>query len=419
MGLSIILINTFYKYQTGDKWKFHWNKIYGFLTLWSVLFAILLAVLIFAVMPKEAAAQRNTIITILFLQSSLFAATTIVGARLFQMLQKPAYISTTTITVGLVTIAANLYTIKYLKMGFMGWYYSGFIGSFLTFVFYLVPLVRRYKVIPSFHFNLKYLKRQLKPAVPTIPHNYSTYILDSSDRMVMDRLDVPIQSLGNYQVGYSFGSYFSFFGTAIGMAQGPIMAKLWFQNEQDSKLKIRSLVFLFQILFLSVGFLLAMWSREIIPVLYRNSAFKDAYVFSTIIFMSYVYFPLYWGSINKLYYSGQTTSLWKIAFVPGIANVILNIIFIPFFGPIAACVTTFCCLMYVGVSGYYVKAYKKLNDVNYHQIKWLAAIVLLTITVFLIKDIDVSYKIAITLGTLVLLALGWGKYKNRLVNILD
>jgi O-antigen/teichoic acid export membrane protein len=201
------------------------------------------------------------------------------------------------------------------------------------------------------------------------------------------------------------------------MAVGPIMANLWFEKTVESKKQIRDLVFVLQALFLFFGFLLALWSKEILPLLYRNKDFDGAYIYAGLIFMSYVYFPMYWGSINKLFFEKKTNHLWKISAIAGVLNVILNLIFIPNYGPIAAAVSTFICMLYLGFSGYFLPTYKKLDDVNYFPLLWLTLIFISSVFVFFLLDSSVISKSVITGSCALFLSFIFFKFKLRLQKI--
>lgn len=418
LGISIVLVNTFYEYHRGERWRFHWKRLLGFLILWSVVFALLLVVFVNLILPQEALLNRWKILLVLFLQASIFSAVNVIGSRLFQLKERPDYILIATATSGVITVLLNYYFIAVLKLGYMGWYYSTFTGTLCFFLFYVFPIVGKHNIVPSFQFNMRYLKRIFRVALPTIPHNYSSYLLNSSDRVVMERLNISIPSLGAYNVGYAFGSYFNFIGTAVGMAQGPIMAKLWFKNTRESKINIRSMIFLLQTLFITAGFLLALWSKELLNLLYRNQDFAGSYVFAIVILMSYVYYPMYWASLNKLFYSKQTTQLWKISFIAGVGNIILNLIFIPFFGVLAAAVTTFICLSYMGYAGFFLKGYKKLGDVNYYPMLWLLVTIVCLVVVFIIKDVNLVVKFIIS-GVVLMFTVLFGFKLTRIIKKLN
>jgi O-antigen/teichoic acid export membrane protein len=102
--------------------------------------------------------------------------------------------------------------------------------------------------------------------------------------------------------------------------------------------------------------------------------------------------------INKLQYSGMTQHLWKISFLAGILNVILNVIFIPIYGIMAAAVNTFIALLYIGFSGYFLPIYKQFNIEKLYKPALIFTVILITsILVYLLKDIGIMYKSFLTI----------------------
>lgn len=397
LGLSILLVNAFYKYRKNDRWKIIWKQIYGYLISWSICYSLLLGLFLYIIIPEEAATNRWNIIMLLCSQVILFNITVMIGGRLFQMLEKPGYISLIIAITGSLTVFLNLYTIAYLKMGYMGWYISRFIATFVSFLLYVFPILWTYQLIPIFKFRPRFLVRNLKIALPTIPHNYSTYLLNSSDRMVMDNLNVKLEDLGVYNLGYTLGSYIDVIGGAIGMAVGPLHIKLLAKNTSKSKQDIKTLIFFLQVSFILGTFLVALWSKEIFQILISNPNLEGAYVFAVVIIMGYAYRPMYWAAVNQLFYKEKTSQLWKISFIAGVSNVVMNLIFIPIYGIIAAPFTTFISLMYLGFSCFFLKAYKEMNTIQFYHWVWFFVIICATILVFMLKDIFISYKIILSI----------------------
>src|SRR6185437_8334555 len=235
-------------------------------------------------------------------------------------------------------ISLNLYTIAYLRMRFMGWFWSTAVSSLLQFFLFVYPVYFKYKLAPLVSFRKRFLLRQLRISLPIIPHNYSSYLLNSSDRMVMDRLHVNISSIGIYNMAYIFWNYFEFGGTAIGMAVGPVITGLIAKKDQKSESNLFTLAKWLQMAFMVTGFLVALWSKELMDLLISNNELKSAYPIAIIIIMSYVYRPYYWLVVSRLQYHHKTTQLWKISFIAGILNLVLNFIFIPLFGILAAAI---------------------------------------------------------------------------------
>lgn len=399
LGFPVLLVNSYYN---KSRWKIYWRQYYGILLAWSLVYTMLLGVLLYFVVPQEAISNRWYIVTVLCTSALFLNVTVMIGGRLFQLEQKPSYIATSSAIGGIVTICMNYHTIVNLRLGYMGWYISTLVGVIVVFLFYVFPLIKKYALIPIFKYRGRFLKESLSVSLPTIPHEYSVYLLNSSDRMIMDTLDTNIKDIGNYNMAYTFGNYIEIIGTAVGMAVGPYYAKLWSAGTLEAKKESRLLTYFLQISFIIGTFSVAIWIKEIFQLLISNDELKKAYPFAVIIIMGYAYRPMYWSVVNKLFYEENTRVLWKISFVAGILNVFLNLIFIPKYGVIAAPITTFVSLMYIGFSGYFLKAYQELDDVSHHPIIWLVIIIQCTVAAYFIVDMDWLVKLEIMVVLIVL-----------------
>ncbi len=397
LGLVIILVNSFFQYP--NKWPIIWKQVHFYLMCWSALYSVLLAVLLYFIIPSALSTNTWEIILLICIPQALFSPVQIIASRYYQFSRKPLYIGVTSAIVGLVAILLNLYTIAYLRMGFMGWFWSTAIASLLQFLFFSYPVYFKYKLSPLFLFRKKFLIKQLKVSLPVVPHKYSSYLLNSSDRIVMDRLHVNISNIGMYNMAYIFGNYFEFGGTAVGMAVSPVYTGMIAKKNKKSELNLLTLTKWLQIAFIITGFLIALWSKELMSLLISNEELKLAYPFAIIIVMSYVYRPYYWLTVNKLQYFQKTTQLWKISFVAGILNLVLNFIFIPIYGILAAAITTFAAMMYMGFSGYFLISFRELNtfNIDYKPVLVLTSILLLTFVVYALKDIAYIVKLFISL----------------------
>lgn len=124
------------------------------------------------------------------------------------------------------------------------------------------------------------------------------------------------------------------------------------------------------------------------------------YPLGIIIIMSYTYRPMYLGANQKLFLKEKTKKLWKISFVAGIGNLLLNLLLIPIFGYQAAAFTTWVALMYMGFSGFYTKESKELRTVNFYHLRWLGSIILLTSISYLLVELPWWWKAVISLITI-------------------
>lgn len=402
LGLRVILVNTFYKHP--NWYKKVWRELYGFLMIWNLVFLLFKILFLWVLMPSEVA----NIPLIIFLNIGaglFFGPTATIGFVFFQVNQKPVSIALRTAIFGSLTVALNILFIAHLKMGYLGWFWSIFITSVLTNMSYFYPLFYKYKISPIFTISMRRIKSYLKVTLPTVPHYYSSFLLNSSDKVVMQQLAVPIDDIGKYNAAYTVGNFFNSIGLVSGFAINPLMNECYKKKDEKGA---RELVFVLQVVFFLASFLACLWLKEIFHILIKNEALAATYPLGIILVMAYNYRAMYFGSINKLFYLEKTNVLWKITFFAGLTNVIMNFIFIPIFGYEAAAITTFISLMFMGYSGYFIKDFKENCDVSYYPFHWMAGTVLLTVLCYLIRDISFAYKIAISVVALALLVfLSW------------
>jgi O-antigen/teichoic acid export membrane protein len=386
-----VLMSSFYKSQSQHKWL--WRQVYGFLTLWNFVYALILSILIYLVVPAEATENRWQILLLNILPLIFFGQTNTVCSTYYQLSQKPFQIAIRSAVFGVSTILLNIYFINYMKMGYMGWFWSNFIVGMLTNLSYYYPLNFVLKLTPIFNFKWRLIRHCLKISIPTIPHFYSGYLLNSSDRAVMKVLNVDTLSIGKYNVAYTLAGAMGSLSHASAQAIGPLLNKLYKEGNDKGA---RNLVFVLQIVFFVVSFSLCIWLKEIFAFMIRNAELAAVYPLGIIIIMSYNYRPMYYGANAKLMYAEKTNLLWKVSFIAGIINVGLNLLLIPLLGFQVAAYTTFVSLMYMGYAGFYYKIFNEINKANYYPLFWIMITISLTLAAWWIVELFIWIKIIIT-----------------------
>lgn len=395
LGTKIVLSNAFYHYRMQYKWL--WRQMHGFISIWSLCYAFLMGLIIYWVVPEEALENRWTIVLMHIIPSAFLNATTEYGILYHQVAQKPRIIAIQNITVGFITIFINLWLISFEKMGYMGWFWSRFIGSILSFMFFGYFLYFKLQLLPIFNFKWRLIKEKLKVAFPMIPHYYGAYLLVSSDRIVLDLYQINIQKIGIYNLAGNFGNYFNAFADGSGMATGPVIYEYFRNLKRKDAFKLsRDLIFIWQAAMMIFSFLVCLWFKEIFSILINNPDLQEAYSLAIIMIMGFNYRPLYSGFAVKLFYYEKANRIWLISFGAGILNVVLNIIFIPIYGIEAAAITTFVSFLFLGLAGFFIKVYREMKDVNYYPFHWLTGIIAATFIVYWLKDIYWLYKIGIS-----------------------
>lgn len=400
LGLSVIINNTFFKYRR--RYKFTWSRLYGFLTIWNIVLSLLIAAILYLIFP-ESQQHHYALITLLYcLPIAFFSSTIFIGRKNYHLNQQPVPYVSISIVSSLVIIASNYITIVIFQMGYVGWFVSYFFGNLSTFIIYFTVVFIRMKLKPSFAFNVKWIKRQLKVSLPVIPHFYSSYLISTSDRIVLDYYKIPINDIGLYNLGYNLGNYFNVVGMALGVAAGPIFLKYYSEESMEGEKHVKNLTLLMQIGMVSLGFMAAIWIKEFFAIFIKNDSLSSAYLFTVFVIMSFTLRPLYLVPNLKLQYLERTKGLWKISFVAGIINLILNFFLIPLIGTWGAVVSTFASMIYLALSGFFLKDYKiSMNgEIAKYPTFWVVIVLLSTFLAYQIIELSIDIKILITLGVL-------------------
>lgn len=392
LGLRVVLVNAFFKSPGQYKWA--WRQIYGFLSIWNIFYAIILSVLLYLVIPQEARENQWTILLLKVGPLIFFGQTSTICSTYYQLEQKPLQIAVRSTIFGFLSIGLNVLFIAYYKMGYMGWFWSTFIVGILTNLSYFYPLNYILNLKPIFNFKRRLIRNSLKVSLPMIPHYYSGYLLNTSDKMVMDLMQVGTGNIGKYNVSYTVGNVMNSVGTASGLAVGPLLNKYYKEGREEPA---KNLIFILQVSFFLATFGLCLWMKELFAFLIRNKDLAQMYSLGIIIVMAYNYRPLYLGFSTKTMYNERTNIMWKVTLGAGLINVILNVSLIPFFGFKIAAVTTFFAYMVMGYAGYYLKVFKEINNSHYHPMLWMILTIILTLIVYYAVEFSLVVKIGISI----------------------
>lgn len=365
LGFNVVITNSIINHP--QHYKMIWRQLYGFLLIWSIIYIIILGLVIYFTIPDEAASNVNEIILLKLLPEFLFAPIVLFVSTYYRMNQLAWAIASRSLLTGLIAVILNYYLIAVLKLGFMGWIYSGFVTSLIGGLMFLYPFIFKLKLFPMFNFKIKIIKRALKIGLPVIPHNYSHYLLNSSDRLIMERYNVSTGNIGVYSLSYTLGMYINIVANAVNQAISPNLLVFVKENKWRD---FEKLVNLFQSIMFLICIIASIWVTDWMPLLIKNVELNNYPELFVIIALSYSGWPLYAGCFSVLFYKEKTSMLWKITTLAGIINLILNIILIPFFGFTVAAWTTLFAMLFQSFSGFFYKQYKENSNANLYPFFW-------------------------------------------------
>lgn len=411
LGLSELFTTYYYKHPV--YYKLIWRHLLGFLVSYAFVFSFVQAILLFVILPLDSVTKVQ-IIALNVVPFIFFENINVFGSRFLQLQHKALGVASISAISGLVTVGCNLYTISYLKLGYMGWFISTFIGTMVQFVFFSSILYKN-QITPIPIFRYKYLKRYLHVSLPFVPNKYGHYLLNSSDRIVMDLMQVSTFNIGRYNFGYNLGNYVQIIVTSLGIAISPFYLKLISSGDKKDLLTAKEVTNFIQIIFVILSFTGALWLREVFDILVSNDELSRTYNIAIIIVMMQNYAPIRFFFTNFIVYHEKTRFLWKITLIGGIINVVLNVLLIPKFGMFVAAITTFVAMFYISIAGFYHPEYRKIKQIELRPMFWFFLVSIMTVLVYVIRDIDVPIKLAISLLLLGLVVTLLYKKRNLLV----
>lgn len=411
LGFAQVMVNSFYRYSE-QRWKIVWRHLLGVLILWGIVYSVLLATLLYFTLRHKVGSNMGAVLFYTIIPALLFDLITSFGSRFYQFSAKPLPIAVNAVCAGVISLVVNYVAVVYWDMHYMSFFIASFAAGLFNAIYFSYPVFIKQKLIPILQFRFQRLKPHLRVGLPTIPHTYSAYLLNVSDRVILDIYRLPLPVIGQYNFAYNFGNYAEMVGTAFGMAVSPVYIKLYALGTEKAYAQVKIFTYFLQGLFLAGTVFISIWCKEILAFLSSNRELADTYPLVILIIMSYTYRPMYWATVNRLGFEENTGQLWKISFLGGIINVVLNVILIPFLGVYAVVLSTFIGLMYIGFSGFYLKAFRKVNRQNYYPLVWLAIIFATTTGVFLIRDCSIGTKLLLSVSLLCFIAVIILKNRN-------
>ena len=188
----------------------------------------------------------------------------------------------------------------------------------------------------------KFWKYALLFNLPLIPHYLSQTVLNSSDKIMIEKL-VGLEESGIYGLAYSVSQIMTLFNTALVQTINPWL----YQKIKERDLgKLPGIAYISLTLIASVNLFLIALAPEAVQI-FGGSAYYDAIWVIPPVAMS-VFFMFCYSLFAAFEFYYKKTFGVAVATIAGAAlNVLLNYIFIPIFGYYAAGYTTlFCYIVY-------------------------------------------------------------------------
>ncbi len=417
----IVLFQQSY-FELGEDFKAKWSRLLGFQWLYKFLYAAMVGTLLYFSLRNKIESDRlNLVLALVIVPLLFFDLTKSIATRLLQFRHEHQRVYSVTIAVGVLSAFMSFVGVRYFYLGYMAWLYSQAITSGILAAYFGYFLYVKERIRPSFHFERNEVLSDLKMATPLIPKEYATYLLNSSDRVLLDRFGVSQNKIGQYSIAYSFASYFENIQTQANQVLTPIVFDLYKNGSELAMHTVGKLVRAWFYISLSMAALLGLWIPDIFRLLYRKAELSAAYPMAIVLVFGFCYRPIYVAIVDKAIFERRTFEVLKITVIAALSNVLLNLIFIGYYEAWAATLNTVVAYFLMGIAGYFlIKNSSEFRKIM-RPIQLISTIVIVGTLVFSLRDFSwlgrLVASLSVIFGMLLWFRTGGRKIWNELNNL--
>ena len=228
------------------------------------------------------------------------------------------------------------YNIETVVLGLL----TGYVSVFIMMAFLIV----RYLGIGVGKWSN--LKEQLAFAIPTIPSNVSSWVVDSSDKYVIGILIGSI-AVGCYSPGYALGSILLMFLSPFAVLLPAILPEHYEKgniDEVDKYLSYSMKYYLLLTVPAAVG--MSVLSKPLLYIITTPEIALGGYMVTPFVCLGAIFMGMYGITNNILILEKNTMILGKLWIVVAISNIVLNIILVPYLNILGAAIATLICYIF-------------------------------------------------------------------------
>lgn len=301
------------------------------------------------------------------------------------------------------------------KLGAAGMLKGQLFGNLiiLPFIFYII-----YRII-NFTFNFKMLKEILLYSLPMIPALLSTWVLNLSDRVFIERY-FDLNDVGIYSIGYKIAGLVLVVSAAFYQAYNPIFYKLaGSTNQEKAKKQLVMYNDIYILALLLLVFFVSLFSKEAIQLL-LDKQYLDAYKIVPLIALSYLFYQA-GGLLNfMMYQEKKTVQVMYMIFFSAALNIFLNFLLVPKYGAYGAAIATILTFMALFIANYWYA--KKCYFIPFNWPKITKIFLILFTIIILFQSVDVNIYLTLLIKSIISAAIGiffFKKYYKQLRSVIN
>lgn len=305
--------------------------------------------------------------------------------QMFQIRNQISYNYIPTIVVTLanafLSIGISLLLTVTMKNQLLGRIYGYFIPLIVVcFILYIYLIIKGKSISP------KYWKYALLISFPLIWHLLAGYLLGSADKVMITRL-VSADANALYSVAYTLSTVVSILWSSMNNAWSP-----WAYEQMDKKeyINLKGYSKPYTIFFLIIVYSFMLVTPELLLIVGGEYYLQAKYVMPPVM-VGYIFQFVYSLYVNIEFYHKKQKNIAIGTIIASIINIMLNAIFIPILGYIAAAYTTL--IGYIVLFIIHFLMVKKLKCTWWYDTKFFIKILLVSILLMVLCNLLYTFNI--------------------------
>ena len=233
----------------------------------------------------------------------------------------------------IIALTFNVYFIVYLKMGVLGMLYGNLIAAISLTVFLVIPVM----IQVGFRFSRTKLKHMLQFSIPMIPGAFANFIVLVSDRYMVKAFG-SLADAGIYSLSYKFSTIPHNFLT-VPFFQIWSVRRFELFKQDDSEVIMGKIITYFMFFLVFIGLGISVLAKEVIQLM-ADEKYWSAHQYIPILILSYIVFGLFNHFVTPILISKKTHLISYIDVSNGIITILLNLVFIKYYGIYGAAFAT-------------------------------------------------------------------------------
>mgnify|MGYP000563176755 CR=1 FL=1 len=300
---------------------------------------------------------------------------------------------------GIIAVLSPVLSIILVSLQDSELYYWKIVGNAVPMVvisaFIFVLILRQGKCI----YKKEYWKYALVFSLPLIPHHLSGNLLNSFDRIMINKYAGPADT-GLYSLAYSYSLFLSIVWSSMNRAWAP-----WFYGKmkEDNIADIRKYVKPYIAIFSIVYAIMLLVGPEALKFFGPEEYWESKWVVPPVLsglFMQFIY-SLY---VNIEFYRKKTKYIAIGTLTAAVVNIVLNYLLIPVYGYIIAAYTTLVGFFILFIMHYFISKKWESRDLFDNKFVFIGTASIMAVTALAIFIYD-SFLLRYGLLTGILLAI--------------